>query len=426
MLCLQRAAIRCLALALLLLFASIESPAYSVLTHEEVIDLLWRTDIYPLLVARFPKATPQDMLKAHAYAYGGCVIQDLGYYPFGSKDFSNLVHYVRSGDFVTALLEESQDLNEYAFALGALSHYTADLTGHPRINQSVAIVFPKLRKRFGNSVTYNDDPKAHIRTEFGFDVAQVAKHRYAPEAYHDFIGFEVAKPLLERAFLRTYGTELGDVFANVDLSIGTYRRSISKMIPELTKAALLTHSVQLAREIPNFDRKKFVYNMSRASYEKEWGHGYRRPGIGARILAFLFKLVPKIGPFRAVDFQTPTTQTENLYFKSVNDTVDGFRGNLRQLRGSALQLPNRDFDTGKETVAGEYELTDKTYADLLHRLAKHKFDKVEPDLRSNLLNFFGNTNTSLTIQHDKKRMRLLASELPQLRAAPTTAPLSAK
>ncbi len=405
----------------LVVFAAMLAPAYSVLTHEEVVDLLWKSDIEPLLRLRFPHATADEILKAHAYAYGGCVIQDMGYYPFGSKDFSNLVHYVRSGDFVLALLEESQDINEYALALGALAHYSADLTGHPRVNQAVALTFPKLRARYGDSVTYAQDPKAHIRTEFGFDVAQVAKHRYAPEAYHDFIGFEVSKPVLERAFLRTYGIELGSVFANVDLSIGSYRHAVSSMIPELTKAALLTHEVELAREIPNFNRRKFVYNLSRAEYEKQWGHGYQRPGVGARILAFLFKLVPKVGPFKAVAFQTPTTQTEDMYFKSVNDTVDNYRMYLREARSKSLALPNRDFDTGKKTMAGEYEMTDRTYADLLHRLANNKFDKLTPEVRDEILSFFSASTAPLSIRKDKTRMKRLSTEIPALRAQAASA-----
>src|SRR5579859_8215563 len=189
------------ALCILALLAGIPAPsaAYSVLTHEEVVDLLWKDDIQPLLLKRFPNATPEDLKKAHAFAYGGSLVQDMGYYPFGNKYFSDLTHYVRSGDFIINLMNESSDLNEYAFALGALAHYSADNLGHPTVNRSVALQYPKLHTKFGDQVTYEDDPKAHIRIEFGFDMAQVAKNRYTSDRYHDFIGFEVAKPVLERA-----------------------------------------------------------------------------------------------------------------------------------------------------------------------------------------------------------------------------------
>jgi hypothetical protein len=260
--------------------------AYSVLTHEEIVDLLWKDDIQPRLLQRYPNSTPDDLKKAYAFAYGGSLVQDMGYYPFGSKYFSDLTHYVRSGDFIVNLINDATDLNEYAFALGALAHYAADNVGHPAVNQAVAIEFPKLRKKFGKEVTYADNPKAHIRTEFGFDVAQVAKNRYTSDRYHDFIGFEISKPVLERAFQDTYGIPLTDVVAKEDLAIGTFRRAISKIVPEMTRVALVARKKELVSETPNFNARKFRYYLSKTSYQKEWGKGYRRPGFGTRVLAF--------------------------------------------------------------------------------------------------------------------------------------------
>ena len=209
-----------------ILGCALPSRAYSVLTHEQIIDLAWKDQIRPLLLKRFPQSTDDQMKEAHAYAYGGSMVQDMGYYPFGKKYFSDLVHYVRTGDFVGALLDESSDLNEYAFALGALAHYSSDNMGHPAINQVVAIEFPKLRKKYGNSVTYADDHKAHIRTEFGFDMVQVAKNRYTSDTFHDFIGFEVSKPLLQRAFVKIYGLDLSDVLGRkTSLSVASVVRS---------------------------------------------------------------------------------------------------------------------------------------------------------------------------------------------------------
>src|SRR5215469_11598991 len=197
-----------------------ECVGYSVLTHEAIIDVVWKDSIEPLLLRRFPNATPEELLQAHAYAYGGAIIQDLGYYPFGSKFFSDLTHYVRSGDFVVSLIDESRDLNEYAFSLGALSHYAADGAGHElATNRAVAIMYPGLAKKYGPIVTYQDKPSAHMKVEYGFDVDQVAKGHYAPKAYHDFIGFEVSKPVLERAFARTYSLDLSSVFFRVELAI---------------------------------------------------------------------------------------------------------------------------------------------------------------------------------------------------------------
>src|SRR5215471_19298157 len=265
---------------------------YSVLTHEEIVDLLWADRIQPLLLKRFPKASEDDLRKAHAFAYGGSLIQDMGYYPFGKKYFSDMVHYVRTGDFVKNLVNDSADIDEYAFALGALAHYASDNTGHPTINRVVGITFPKLRKKYGPEVTYSDDPKSHIRTEFGFDMVQVAKNRYASDRYHDFIGFEVSKPVLERAFVETYGIELHEVIPDEDAAIGTFRHSISSIIPELTRVALLARRKEIIRDTPNFNEEKFLYHLSRAEYEKSWGSEYRRPGFGARVLAFFLKIIP--------------------------------------------------------------------------------------------------------------------------------------
>src|ERR1700676_4981351 len=256
---------------LIVLMSCSRSSAYSVLTHEEIVDLLWTDQIQPLLLKRFPGLTQDQITEAHAYAYGGAVIQDLGYYPFGNREFSDLVHYVRSGDFVRELLLESQDFDEYAFALGSLSHYAADIAGHPAVNQAVAIEYPKLRARYGKSVRYAQDKTAHLKTEFGFDMVQVAKNRYASEQYHDFIGFKVSKPLLERIFPVVYGVELKDVLTHEDLAIGSDRYAVSPVIPRMTQVALQTHKKELMRETPGLTKQKFLYRLSRSNYEKEWG-----------------------------------------------------------------------------------------------------------------------------------------------------------
>ncbi len=383
----RAASLRCLLLIALVAYASLAS-AYSVLTHEEIIDLLWDQQIKPLLLARYPNATPEQLKTAHAYAYGGSVIQDIGYYPFGNHTFSDLTHYVRTGDFVQALIKDSQDINEYAFALGALSHYVSDINGHPYINLAVGIDYPKLARLYGPEVPYDVDHKAHVRTEFGFDVLQVAKGRYAPEDYHNFIGFEVATPLLERAFYETYGLKLTDVVPKEQLAINTYRRSVSQIIPEMTKVALLVKGDQLRREVPNFNRQRFLYHLSNADYRKYWGSGYQKPGPGAHVLAVLFKIVPKVGPLRDIDFKEPNARTENLYFKSVNQTVAQYGKALRAVGNDTLETPEINLDTGKPTQRGAYPLADATYRELLDRLAEQHFANVNDDLRKNILSFY--------------------------------------
>jgi len=412
----------CLALAIVLLQSSaVQScAAYSILTHEEIMDLAWKDNLLPLLKKRFPAATEDDLKKAHAFAYGGSVMQDMGYYPFGNKYFSDLTHYVRSGDFVMNLLKEASDLDEYAFALGALAHYSADNCGHPTINQVVAIEFPKLRKKFGNVVTYEDNPKDHIRTEFGFDVTQVAKNRYTSDAYHDFIGFEISKPVLERAFLDTYGIPLSAVISNEDLAIGTFRRAISTIIPEMTRVALVARRKEIVAETPNFRARQFRYYLSRTNYQKEWGRTYEHPGFGTRVLAFFLKLVPKVGPFKAVDFKIPTQQTEDLYIASVDRTMENYTQLLHATGAGKVQLANTDFDTGHDTQAGEYALTDKTYAHLLDQLAGRNFDQITPVLRANILQFYSDPNAPIATKKKAAAWEKTEDELNKLRALPST------
>ena len=408
---------RAAVLVLVALMSGRTSFAYSVLTHKEIVDLAWTPEIRPLLLHRFPDLTEDQIKEAHAYAYGGSVIQDLGYYPFGNKEFSDLVHYVRSGDFVVELLRQSQDADEYAFALGALSHYTADINGHPAVNQAVALHYPKLRAKYGKSVRYAQDTTAHLKTEFGFDTLQVAKNRYASDQYHDFIGFQVALPLLERTFPVAYGLQLKDVLAHEDLAVGSYRFSVSRLIPQMTKVALQTHKKDLMKETPNFAKRKFLYRLSRSDYEREWGNTYTKPGFGTRALSALLQYIPKVGPFKGLGFDNPTPQTEDLYIKSINSTVDSYLALLEQVRTGKLVLPNCDLDDGIPTGAAEYTLADETYANLLAKLSASKFDGTTPQLRANILAFYSDLSLPIETRKDPARWQGVLTDLGELQAA---------
>jgi hypothetical protein len=412
------------AVFLAVLLCNAHSFGYSVLTHEEIVDLVWTDELHPLLLQRFPTLTEDQLTEAHAYAYGGAVIQDLGYYPFGSVEFSNLVHYVRSGDFVRELLAQSQDADEYAFALGALAHYTADVAGHPAVNEAVAIEYPKLRAKYGNSVKYAEDHTAHLKTEFGFDMIQVAKNRYASQQYHDFIGFQVSKSLLERTFPIVYGLELKDVLSQEDLAVGSYRFAVSRMIPELTQVALRTHQKDMMREEPDFAKKKFLYRLSRSDYEKAWGKDYAKAGFMTRVSAVLLRYTPKIGPFKAMAFNNPTPETEDMYFKSINTTVDHYRARLQEVRAGSLQLANMDLDSGKAALAAEYTLTDETYAKLLAQLTEKKFDRTSADLRDNILSFYADLSAPIETKKDTARWQGVLADLDQLKVV-TPAPILA-
>jgi hypothetical protein len=390
--------------------------AYSVLSHEALIDSAWGPSIEPALRARFPGASAEDLRRARAYAYGGSLIQDLGYYPFGNKLFSDLTHYVRSGDFLEALLRESKDLDEYAFALGALSHYSGDDLGHAlATNRSVPLLFPRLREQYGREVAYADDPTAHIRVEFGFDVVQVARGQYASRAYHDFIGFEVSKPVLERAFEATYGLELKDLFRDLDAALASYRRAVSTTIPQLTKVAWTEKHEQIQKLIPGATRAQFVYSMTRGEYEKEWGNKYRVPLLG-RILGFLVRVLPKVGPLEAASPKIPTPEAERLFLESFDAAVEDYRALVRSA-GDALNLGNPNLDLGRPTRAGDYSLEDEAWSQLLDKLGRRGFAGAGPELRRDILAFYADPDAPVeTRRKDPARWRRNQRDLERLRA----------
>jgi hypothetical protein len=406
----------CVVFALLVLFTAPAAYSYSVLTHEAIIDSTWDSAIRPLLQKRFPAATREELTQAHAYAYGGCIIQDLGYYPFGSKFFSDLTHYVRSGDFVLNLIRDSQDLNEYAFALGALSHYAADNNGHPiAVNLAVPMFYPQLGLKFGKRVTYADDPSSHARTEFAFDVFQAAKGRYASAAYKSFIGFEVAKPLLDRAFQDTYGLRLEKVFLSVDLAIGSYRRAVGSVLPALTRVAWQIRKQQIRKDAPSMTRKTFLYNLSRSSYEKNWGATYSRPGIRSKILVVVLRIVPKVGALRPLSFKRLTPETEKMYMASFNSTIERYRELLSEQNAGHLTLANDNLDVGTLTAPGTYRLADTAYSRLLDKLKGH-YAEMPPEIRSDILAFYHDLDVPISTKTDANEWAKLLKELGQLQA----------
>lgn len=349
------------------------APAYSVLTHEAVIDIAWDNAIKPLLLARFPGTTPAALAEARAYAYGGAVIHDLGYYPFGSRFFSNLLHYVRSGDFVQALIRNAADVDDLAFALGALSHYTSDNTGHPlATNKVIPMMYPKLRAKFGDDIPYDMAPKQHILVEFAFDVLHVAAGTYAPEAYHQFIGFKIAEPLLERTFREIYGLDMGDQFLDRSLAIGTFRHAVATTIPEMTKVAWKKKRDEIEQVTPGITRQRFVFNLSRRQYEQQFGRDYAKPKGFARVLAILYHILPKIGPFRALAFKVPTPEAEQRFLESFKQTNARYAQALSAIRAGRTALADTNFDLGMPAPAGAYELQDETVAELQKKLTEQQ------------------------------------------------------
>jgi hypothetical protein len=401
--------------------------AYSILTHEAVVDALWDTGIQPALLKRFPSSTPDQLKEAHAYAYGGSLIQDMGYYPFSNKLFTDLTHYVRSGDFVVAMVRDSENLDEYAFALGSMAHYAADMNGHKlATNESVPLLYPKLRREFGTVVTYWDNPISHMRTEFTFDVLQVSQGHYATQSYRDFIGFQVSKPLFEHAFQDTYGLDTKDLFNNLDLALGSFRYATSSLVPALTKAAWKMRKDELIKGTPGLTRKQFLFTLNRTNYEKDFGKTYRRPGFGTRLLLVMIDILPKIGPLKVLAFPPPTAKVEDLVIASFKTTTENYRTLLNQAEsGSTLKIPNGNLDTGEPVVAGQYLGADLAYDKLLDKLASHDFAGISPELKQNLLAYYVNRKSAPTNAKGKPQddWAKTQQQLDQLRQSnPITAP----
>ena len=399
-------------------FLPLASRAYSVISHQAIIDAAWETDIKPLLLRRFPQATEEDLSAAQAYSYGGAIIQDMGYCQHGNHFFSDLTHYVRSGDFILALLRDANDLHEYAFALGALSHYAADSDGH-RIgtNRAVPILYPQLKKKFGDSVTYEQDGLAHVKTEFGFDVLEVAKERYAPESYHDFIGFEVAQRLLDQAFRETYGLEMKDVFVNESKVINSYRWDVSKMIPKATRIAWTLKKKDIKDDLPDMTKERFLFNLSRGNYEQKWGKDYHKPTLGEKVMALLWRLIPATGSLKVLEFRTPTPQTEQMFEASFNATLEHYHRLIHEVDEGRAKLPNSNFDVGEDTGPGIYHLNDDTHALLLHKLAEHKFVGASVELRAELQYFFAGPDLPYVTKRNAKARAKVHADMEQLKSA---------
>jgi hypothetical protein len=397
--------------ATLLAFSARPAGAYSVLAHEAMVDALWDDAIVPVLRQRFPGTDPARLQKARAFAYGGSVIQDLGYYPFGNKLFTNLVHYVRSGDFVEALVRDARDVDEMAFALGAVAHYAADNVGHPTgTNRAVPIMYPKLQAEFGNDVIYAEDPRRHVMVEFAFDVVQVATGAYLPDAFRAYIGFEVAKAALERAFLATYGLELKDLFGNLDLAIGTFRYAVSQTIPEMTRVAWKEKQDEIRKLAPTVQPGAFIYSVTRREYEQAYGTDYRQPGFFARLLGWVVRVLPKIGPLSALAFEVPTPEAERLFAESFRGSRERYRTMIADARDGQVTLANTDFDRGQPSRAGENATADETYVELLDTLSDRGFTGAPPELRTDIAAYFKNLDEAAA--KDKK----LRKQAPDVRA----------
>ncbi|MCD6013605.1 MAG: hypothetical protein K0Q79_3467 [Flavipsychrobacter sp.] len=405
-------------IALLILIPWV-APGYSILTHEAIIDATWDKTIRPLLLQKYPGATDAQLTEAHAYAYGGSLVPDMGYYPYGNKFFTDLIHYVRTGDFVTALLEEARDINEYAFAIGVLSHYYSDKYGHSiATNHCVPLTYPKDKEKFGPVVTYEQSPIAHVRVEFGFDILQTARGNYASDNYRRFVGFKIAQPVLERAFLKTYGLSINDLFKDFSRAEGSFRWAVNDFYPLITRTAWMTKKRQIKKTTPTITRRKFEYKMQHARYHREYGKNHERPGIMAAVLAKVIWVLPKVGPLKYLKIKVPGTEAEKLFIKSFDTIQANFEVAVRKLGTGHPAFQNIDYDTGKETMPEEYHLADKTYGALLVKLGDQHFRTITPPLKQNIIQFYNGCNENMAATAGSDDWKKISTAIDQLNSTP--------
>jgi hypothetical protein len=172
------------------------------------------------------------------------------------------------------------------------------------------------------------------------------------------------------------------------------------------------------KDQPGISKKRFLYNLSRASYQKSWGKDYQPPTVYERFLAFLVKILPKIGPLKVLELRTPTPEAEHLFEASFNASLSRYRKLLEQVATGQLNLPNDNFDTGAAAGPGKYRLNDETHAKLLNALCKQNFSGASPEVRAELLEFFGHPDAPYATKRKPKDWARVQTELEQLRKIP--------
>jgi len=405
-----------IAIALLLMIAG-RCEAFSVLAHQAVVDQAWDHTLLPLVRSRFPNATPQELDDARDYARGGSHLPDLGYFPLGSHLFTDLLHYVRTGDFYQRSLKEAGSAQEFAFALAMLAHFEVDAVGHPEAtNLAVPIIYPKLGKKHGDSVTYADSPTAHLETEFRFDILQVAHRQEVPNLFEHSIEFKVPKEFLERVFKETYGLSLKDLFVNYAIALNTYRWGFRNLIDEGTGIAWALYRPQIESLEPTIKREQFVSNFSRVDFVKEFGKAFLEPGYFARLIGFLGGLVPNVGPLKRLPFEPLPPDVQRLYFRAYHNASEQYLKEVALLEQGGIVLPNLILDTGEPSRAGVYTPADKTYVELLDRHAKDHFIHMPKALADDMLGHFHEREAALSFEHSQEVRSRTLGEIDELDA----------
>ena len=400
-----------ISILLLLLSFPVTSRAFSVLAHQAIVDQNWKDQLVPLIRKRFPTVSEQDLKDARSYARAGSHLPDLGYFPFGSREFTDLLHYVRTGDFINRLIAEANTVDEYAFAFGVMAHYEGDTLGHPlATNLSVPKIFPKLEEQYGDTVTYAESPTSHLQTEFRFDILQIAHRHEIPDLFEHSIEFKVPKDFLNRVFKETYGLELSDLFTNFDVALTTYRWGFRTLIDEATGIAWQLYREDIDSLEPGVVEKDFLHVIPRGDFEKEFGNAFMSPGYFARFFGLLGNLVPNVGPLARLPYRPLPKDVRILYFRAFKEASLHYQQELAKVRDNRSDLPDLILDTGGADQAGVYPPADKAYAELLKHHEKDQFARVSPSLARIMMKHFENRDAALKFEEsDSDRQETLSA-----------------
>lgn len=394
------------------------SQAFSVLAHQAIVDQAWDHTILPEVRRQFPDASEQDLNEAHAYARGGSHLPDLGYFPLGSHLFSDLLHYVCTGDFITRLLNEASSANEYAFALGMLAHYEADVIGHAEAtNLAVPLIYPKLAQQYGEDVTYADSPSAHLETEFRFDVLQAAHRHDIPGLFEHSIEFKVPQEFLEKVFRETYGLELRDLFVSYDVAINTYRWGFRTLIDEGTGIAWALYSQDIESLEPGVTSKQFVQVTSRADFAHEFGKAFLEPGYFVRLVGFVGNLLPSIGPLKRLPYKPLPQKVQQLYFRAFRNAYEEYLREVGAIAKDRAVLANLNLDTGRGSQFDRYPPADKTYVELLERNARKHFADMPKALADDMWAHFRNPVPALAFEDNERDRQKALTALNEFASA---------
>jgi len=215
--------------------------------------------INALLLKKIPAGKPRRIEQAQAYAYGGAIIQDSWLLPIRQPLFKR-PHAFTSAAAISskALLARRQGCPRVRFSPSVRSRITLRTT--TVIASAPTEPFPICyrppeeirRQRFVLRTT----GWRHVKTDL-VSTSTKSAERYAPDSYHDFIGFEVSRPVFEQAFRETYALS-ERVLCERKTKFSSYRHDVSSI---QSHASPGTSRKTIKDDIQNATKRKFLFNL---------------------------------------------------------------------------------------------------------------------------------------------------------------------